>query len=96
MRAIGVAKLKANLSRYLDQVKHGQEVIVTERGVPVAKIVPLREREGDESRRSRLARAGILRLGRGKVRPGLLKVPKGPPLAASVLEALLEERRDGR
>jgi len=96
VKAIGVAKLKANLSRYLSQVKHGQEVVVTERGLPVAKIVPLRSSEGAESRRERLARAGVLQLGTGRLRPSLLKPPRGPRVGDSVLEALLEERRQGR
>ncbi|MBI2467866.1 MAG: type II toxin-antitoxin system prevent-host-death family antitoxin, partial [Candidatus Rokubacteria bacterium] len=34
-----MAELKAHLSRYLDQVKSGQEVVITERGRPVAKLV---------------------------------------------------------
>ena len=35
----GVAQLKAGLSRYLERVKAGHEVLVTDRGQPVAKIV---------------------------------------------------------
>jgi prevent-host-death family protein len=33
--------LKQQLSRYLDQVQAGNEVIVTDRGRPVARIVPV-------------------------------------------------------
>lgn len=96
MQTVGVAKLKANLSRYLDQAKSGQEVVVTERGVPVAKLVPLRAAESRDSRRERLARAGLLQLGSGRIPRALLKPPKGPRVGDSVLEALLEERREGR
>jgi prevent-host-death family protein len=92
----GVADLKAHLSRYLERVKGGEEVIVTERGVPVAKLVPLRAAERRDSRRERLARAGLLRLGAGKIRASFLRVPKGPPVGASVVQALLNERRQGR
>ncbi|MDD9372334.1 MAG: type II toxin-antitoxin system prevent-host-death family antitoxin [Acidimicrobiales bacterium] len=35
---VGVRDLKNNLSRYLDRVKAGEEVIVTERGRPVARL----------------------------------------------------------
>jgi len=97
MKTIGVAKLKAHLSRYLEQVKHGEEVVVTERGLPVAKIVPLRGPDRADSRRERLARAGLLQLGTGRVRATLLKAPKGPEeVGAGVLRALLEEREHGR
>jgi prevent-host-death family protein len=96
MKAIGVAELKTHLSHYLDQVKGGAEVVVTERGVPVAKLVPLRGSGADQVRRQRLARAGVLQLGSGRLTPDLLRPPKGRPVGARVLEALLEERREGR
>ena len=95
MKSVGVAELKAHLSRYLGHVKNGQEVIVTERGLPVAKIVPLRA-EGLDSRRERLAKAGLLQLGSGRISPMLLKPPKGPRRGFGVLKALLEERAEGR
>ncbi len=95
MKPVGVAKLKAHLSRYLGHVMNGQEVIVTERGLPVAKIVPLRA-EWLDSRRERLARPGLLQLGSGRISPMLLKPPKGPRRGFGVLKALLEERAEGR
>lgn len=96
MKTIGVAELKAHLSRYLDHVKNGHEVLVTERGLPVAKIVPLRAAEALDSRRERLAKAGLLRLGSGRISPLLLKPPKGPRRGFGVLKALLDERAEGR
>ncbi len=97
MKTTGIAELKAHLSRYLEQVKHGQEIVITERGLPVAKLVPLRATERRESRRERLARAGLLQLGRGRVRASLLELPRGPRAAGrGVLEALLAERRAAR
>ena len=97
MKTIGIAKLKAHLSHYLDQVKHGEEVLVTERGLPVAKIVPRRGAERTDSRRERLARAGVLQLGTGRIRGSLLKLPKGRAnVGAGVLRALLAEREKGR
>lgn len=38
---VGVRELKQQLSRYLDQVASGQELTVTERGRPKARIVPI-------------------------------------------------------
>jgi prevent-host-death family protein len=38
-REVGVRELRNNLSRFLDDVRGGSELIVTERGRPVARIV---------------------------------------------------------
>jgi prevent-host-death family protein len=93
----GVAQLKAGLSRYLERVKAGQEVLVTDRGRPVAKLVPIAAAARKGTRRERLVREGLLLPGRGRVRASLLETPSGKPAAGrSVLEALLEERREGR
>jgi len=37
-----ISRLKASLSEYLVKVRAGEELIVTDRGRPVAKIVPLK------------------------------------------------------
>jgi len=93
----GVAELKAGLSRYLDRVKAGHEVVVTDRGRPVAKIVPIGAAAHRGLRRERLVREGMLLPGRGRVRPSLLRPPTGSAAKGrAVLAALLEERREGR
>jgi prevent-host-death family protein len=38
---VGVRDLKNNLSRYLTRVGAGDEVVVTDRGRPVARIIPI-------------------------------------------------------
>lgn len=40
MRTLAVYEVKANLSTLLDQVEAGEEITVTRRGVPIARIVP--------------------------------------------------------
>jgi prevent-host-death family protein len=93
----GIAELKARLSHFLARVKRGHEVVITERGVPIAKLVPLSAEEGRGSRRERLIREGVIVPGRGRVRASLRKPPKGPPESgAGVLRALLAERDEGR
>ncbi len=42
MRRVGVRELRQQASKVLDEVKAGAVVEVTERGEPVARIVPLR------------------------------------------------------
>ena len=36
---VAVTELRASLSHWLDRVRDGDEVVVTERGVPVARIL---------------------------------------------------------
>ena len=45
MRSIGLAQAKAQLSALLDAVASGDEVVITRRGKPVARLV----REGSTS-----------------------------------------------
>jgi len=40
MRTAGVREARQNLSVLLDEVGKGREVVITERGRPVAKLVP--------------------------------------------------------
>jgi prevent-host-death family protein len=97
MKTVGVAELKARLTTYLKRVKSGDEVLITERGEPVAKLVPLTVAERRGTRWERLAKAGLLRLGRGRVPKSCLTPPEGPQeIGEAVLAALLSEREDGR
>ena len=41
MSAITLAETKAHLSYLLDQVEAGEEVVITRRGQPVARILPV-------------------------------------------------------
>ena len=53
---VGVRDLKNNLSRYLTRVGAGDEVIVTDRGRPVARIIPI----GTERTLDRLIAEGLV------------------------------------
>ena len=91
-----VAQIKARLSEYLRQVKDGSEVVITERGIPVARLVPLPPDERRATREERLIRSGALRPPAGPRRP--LGAPKKRKAGAgrAVLDALLAERDENR
>jgi prevent-host-death family protein len=36
---VAITELRSHLSVWLDRVRHGEEVIVTDRGVPVARLL---------------------------------------------------------
>ncbi|WP_052372561.1 type II toxin-antitoxin system Phd/YefM family antitoxin [Amycolatopsis taiwanensis] len=40
---VGIRSLRNHLSRYLDEVKEGKAVTVTEHGRPIARIVPIEQ-----------------------------------------------------
>jgi prevent-host-death family protein len=41
MRSVNIAELKNRLSAYLQQVRAGEEIVIRDRNLPIAKIVPL-------------------------------------------------------
>jgi len=91
-RTATVVELKARLSEHLRLVKAGHEVVITERNVPVARLVPLDDNERRSTRRLRLTRAGTLKPGSGKM-ADLLKHPPTPrSVPALTVDAVLEER----
>ena len=55
---VGVRELKNHLSQYLRRVEAGETVIITERGVPVGQIVPLKPNLAE--RLADLAQAGVV------------------------------------
>jgi len=90
-----ISQLKNRLSAYLKKVRAGATILILDRDEPVARLerVEAGTRPGD--RISRLEKAGLLRRGRRPLRIDGLRLP--PPAArGSVLEALLEERREDR
>lgn len=96
MKKAAVAQLKASLSAYLSRVKKGEEVVVTDRGHPVAKLVPFSSGGPTADERGRLIREGILEPGRGGRLPAhFLKRPRVKDSQGLVLKALLEEREEG-
>ena len=84
---VGVRELRQNLSKYLRRVEAGETLEVTERGRPVARLVPALE----SGLLAKLAREGrLVQVPRGRLED------LGPPPAggASISEALQAERED--
>jgi prevent-host-death family protein len=85
MAEIGIRELRDHLSGYLERVRNGEEVVVTDRGRAVARVVPI---DGERAI-DRLVRKGrVLRATRRKR-------PSAPPLStgAVVSDLLAEQRR---
>lgn len=91
MRAIGVRELRQQASRYLRDVELGETIEVTDRGRPIARLVPIPKHGGLDD----LAASG--RLIAPKVEFSSLGAPlPGAPGAATPSDELAELRDDER
>jgi prevent-host-death family protein len=97
VESAGIAQLKAKLSEYLSRVRAGEEVLVTDRGRPVAWLVPVGQDFGpeDEAERARLQameREGLLRLGPGGLPDKFFEKERPPDPDGSLRKAVAEDR----
>lgn len=99
MKTASITEAKNNLSKLIDGLAAAGPVVITDRGRPVARLEAARLNEsGEENARvASLVRRGILIPAQEPLteeflnRP-LVKLPKG----VSALQALLDEREEGR
>ncbi len=86
---LGVRDAKANLSWAIGEVKQGRQIVITEYGVPVARLVPVRTSTLDETLAEMRSRGVLEPAGGplGKPLP-LFDVPEG------FVEKSLEEGRE--
>lgn len=84
---VGVRDLRRELRRWLDAAAAGDEIVVTERGRPIAKIVDLAPESGLE----RLRREGLVQMPR---RPRPRAESLAPvPARGSVSDLVTDQRR---
>lgn len=96
MERIGVRELRQNASKYLDRVKRGESIEVTERGVPIAVLGPMATVK--RSRVDELIEQGRMTAGTGELAE-ILARPRAPidqnytgPSIAQILDEQREER----
>ena len=90
MATVGVRDLKNRLTHYLGRAKRGEEVIVTERGRPVAILASIESLERPQSLQAQLAKlaaSGLVILPTGKrlTRVRRVRVSE-PPVSRTILE----------
>jgi len=90
---VGIKELKNRLTQYLRRTKSGQEVVITERGKPIALIKPIQSADRTASLEARLA---------GLAAEGAVVLPTRKPLkklrlikasGRPISKTILEERR---
>mgnify|MGYP001062212963 CR=1 FL=1 len=95
MRRATIAELKAKLSEYLAAVKQGEDVIVTERGRPIARLTALPPRTAAAARMDKLVRSGLVRPPTAKLPDDFLARPRPADPEGRLMDALLTERAEG-
>jgi antitoxin (DNA-binding transcriptional repressor) of toxin-antitoxin stability system len=95
MEKATISEIKSRLSAYLKKVKAGQSILILDRDQPIARLERVQAATHPDDRLVRLERAGLLR--RAGRPPSLTHLrAKAPKSNRSVVEALLEERRESQ
>ena len=92
MKTATVLKLKASLGDYLKSVKAGEEITITERGRPIAKLTPTKKPEASAVRLIEMERHGLIKLGSGKLPKGFWELPRPKDPKGLVAQAVMQER----
>jgi prevent-host-death family protein len=95
MKTATVSKLKASLSEYLRQVKAGEEVLVTERGRPIAKLTPALSTDALPDHLAALEKQGLIKRGSGRLPKDFWDLPRPKDPKGLVVKAVLREREEG-
>jgi len=90
--SVGIRDAKMHLSKYIKMVQKGTEVIITDRGRPVGKIVPVQNEDLTlEERIKVLEDQGLLEKLSTK---RLKKIPSPIPVPDNIAQKLLQEDRE--
>ena len=87
---LGLREANQKFSKAIKAVKEGKEVVLTERGKPIAVIKPLKPKEDQEAIIRRLEAEGLLRAGPKSRKPmPVWRSPariKGKPMSETIRE----------
>ena len=93
MITVGIRELKNSLSRFLRSVKAGEEIVVTERGKPIARIEqepPLRSAEARRRYRHLVEEGAIT----PPSKPRRRQIPRPPRAPGKPLSQIVIENRE--
>lgn len=92
-KSVGIREAKIQLSKLIKLVKRGNEVILTDRGQPVGKLVPIEPQSLPlRARIQRLENQGVIDPGSQKMSK---KIPAPIPLTGDIAQRILQGDRNG-
>ncbi|MBI3472180.1 MAG: type II toxin-antitoxin system prevent-host-death family antitoxin [Candidatus Solibacter usitatus] len=92
MKSVHIADLKNNLSRHLNHVRRGEEILIRDRNTPIARIVPLAADDLDEWERHLVATGQMTLPKKPLDVKAFLAEPAPRSPGGSAVEALLKDR----
>jgi len=93
MQTVNVATLKNRLSHYLREVRRGEEILIRDRNVPIARIVPLTATDDQDAELMELAAAGLIKLAERPLPDSFFDLP-GPRVPLKKILAVIRAERD--
>ena len=97
MKTASISQAKNRLSAYIDLVRQGATIVITDRGQPVAELSPIAHREtAANARLGELVRKGWLQRGDKSGRREIPKPVRSRVPHLSVVDVLIAERESGR
>ena len=91
---LGLREANQRFSKAIRAVRAGREVILTERGRPIAVIKPIADERRVDARLRRMADEGLITL---PARNGPLPSPRGRPIrlkGKSLAQTVIDDRED--
>ncbi len=96
MRTVNIGDLKNQLSAYLQYVKNGEEIIIRDRQIPVARLLPISALDLMEGEQELVA-SGALKLPEQPLDwEAFWALPSGNVSREAALQAVLEDRAGDR
>ena len=94
MKTVNIGELKNQLSGYLQQVRNGEEIVIKDRSVPVARILPFRP--GSEwDQEAQLVASGAMKMPEEEMNwDEFFRLPAGNVPHQLAVEAAIESRGD--
>ena len=94
MKTVNIGELKNQLSGYLQYVKAGEEVVIRDRSVPVARILPFRH-GSDWDREAKLVASGAMKMPEQEMDwEAFFLAPAGHVSREIAIEAAIDSRGD--
>ncbi len=96
MHSVNIADLKNQLSTYLNKVRAGEEIVIRDRNLPIAKIVPLSLADDTDAEELALIASGQMTPPRVKALPKNFWRMGGPRLSIAKAAQAVSRDREGQ